>query len=200
MTVASPGNSLRFFTSLEVCRRMRDDFVGGGFFTCLSQRRFLRTDSVSSLKSMLRRVVRGESANEWLFEVDIMIGRDFDACSCDRKASGISSSCTGEVPSGPFGDEVRERRIAGVDLDAAFCRAAARSFSCIMLVSNERRDVRCCRESTRWNISFSSIGGASLASSSSSHSSSTSSSSSIALSDCSSSSESSNTSSSYVLS
>lgn len=140
--------------SFEVCRRMRDDFDGGGFFTCRSQRRFLRTDSVSSLKSMLRRVVRGESANEWLLEVVMMIGRDLDTCSWDRNGSGISSSCTGEVPSGPFGDVVRERRIAGVDLDAAFCRAAARSFSCIILVSSERREVRFGRESTRWNTSI----------------------------------------------
>lgn len=174
---------------------MIEDLDGGGFLTCRSQRRFLRTDSVSSLKSIFLRVVRGESAKECVFEVVMMMGFARELCIWERKASGTSSS-GGDVPSGPLGDDVRERRMAGVDLDAAFCSAEARSFSCIKLVSSDRREVRCGRESTRWNISFSSIGGAaSLASSSSSHSSSTSSSSSIALSDCSSSSDSSKTSS-----
>ncbi len=69
-----------------------------------------------------------------------------------------TSTCSwGEVPSeGPLGVEVRERRMAGVDREASFWRASARSFSCIRLVRSDRREVRFGRESTRWNMSFSS--------------------------------------------
>jgi hypothetical protein len=80
-----------------------------------------------------------------VFEVVIMIGRARDGC-----ASPWAILFGGEVPRGPFGDVVRERRIAGEERELAFCRSApARSFSCIKLVSIERRETRFGFESTR---------------------------------------------------
>ena len=63
---------------------------------------------------------------------------------------------SGEVATeGPFGVLLPDRCIAGVDRDAAFASAFARSGSCIRVVSSDRREVRFGLESTRWNISFS---------------------------------------------
>lgn len=90
---------------------------------------------------------------------------------------------------GPLGGVVRWRRSMGVDRDAAFCNAFARSGSCIKVVSNDLREVRFGRESTRWNMSFSLTEDGPLWSSESSQSD-ESSSSSIALSETSSSSSS----------
>jgi len=90
---------------------------------------------------------------------------------------------------GPLGVLVRDRRSAGVDLVAALAMAFARSGSCIIVVSSDRREVRFGRESTRWNISFSLTEDGPLCSSESSQSD-ESSSSSMALSETSSSSSS----------
>ena len=73
---------------------------------------------------MLRRVVRGESAGGCVLEVVTVMG-------LDRGISGprmvrVASSSGDAATEGPLGDEVRERCIAGVDLDAALARAAAR--------------------------------------------------------------------------
>ena len=63
---------------------------------------------------------------------------------------------SGEVAhEGPFGVLLPERRIAGVEREAAFASALARSGSCSWVVRSDRRDVRFGLESTRWNISFS---------------------------------------------
>lgn len=136
---------------------------------------------MSSVDNILRRVVRGESDGGWVLEVVMIIGRARDA------SRPCAIEVGGEELRGPLGEVVRERRIAGVEREAAFWSAAARSFSCIMLVSNDRRDTRFGLESTRENISRSLTLDDMLWSSSSSQSSSTSSSS-IALLDCSSSS------------
>lgn len=154
---------------------------------CRSHSKFLRRDSVSSVESMLRRVDRGDSAS-WLCVLDVvmMIGRAAVPCCAAPKPVPDS----GEVATdGPLGVAVRDRRIAGVDRDAAFASAFARSGSCIKVVKSERRDVRFGRESTRWNRSFSLTDECALISSESSQSD-ESSSSSIALSDTSSSSSS----------
>lgn len=124
-----------------------------------------------------------------MFDVVKMIGRARDDSKPCARPCAIDVGASACEFRGPFGEEVRERRIAGVDLDAAFCMAAARSFSCIMLVRSDRLETRFGFESTRWNISRSLTLDGMLCSSSSSQSSSTSSSS-IALLDCSSSSSS----------
>ena len=82
-----------------------------------------------------------------MLEVVGIIGRP-------RGSSGTlcSSDCSsaGEVAiESPLGVEFRDRRIAGVDRDAAFASALARSGSCIKVVNKDRRDVRFGRESTR---------------------------------------------------
>lgn len=74
----------------------------------------------------------------------------------DRGTSGPcmvrpGSSSGDAAIDGPLGDDVRDRCIAGVDLDAWFARAAARSGSCIKVVRRDRREVRFGLESTRWN-------------------------------------------------
>lgn len=51
---------------------------------------------------------------------------------------------------GPFGVDVRDRRRAGVDRDAALASALARSGSCMRVVRSDLREVRFGRESTRW--------------------------------------------------
>ena len=122
-----------------------------------------------------------------MFEVVMMIGFAHVASSFTVGSCALGS---GDVATeGPFGDVVRDRRMAGVERDAAFCIAFARSGSCIKVVSNDRRVVRFGLESTRWNISFSLTEDGPLWSSESSQSD-ESSSSSIALSDTSSSSSS----------
>lgn len=74
---------------------------------------------MSSVESMFRLVVRGDSDSGWVvFEVVMMMG-------CGRVGSwpgmGIRALGSGEVATdGPFGVLVRERRMAGVDRDAAF--------------------------------------------------------------------------------
>lgn len=149
-------------------------------FCCRSHRRFWRRDDVSSVRSMLRRVVRGDSAGGWTLEVVMMIG--FARVPCARIIRPASS--WGEVPvEGPLGLVVRDLRIAGLDRDAAFWRAVARSVWCSAVVRRERCEVRFGLESTLLNSSFSlTLGGPLLLSSSSSQSSSSVSSSSMALS------------------
>ena len=101
--------------SCAVCLRLRAAFVVDRL-TWRSHSRCLRSDSVSSVESMLRRVVRGDSAGGWTFEVVMMIGRARDdSRPCAIDACG-ASAC--ELR-GPLGEEVRERRIAGVEREAA---------------------------------------------------------------------------------
>lgn len=96
---------------------------------------------------------------------------------------------------GPFGEAARERRSAGVEREAAFAMARARSGSCIMVVSIDRRDVKLGCESTRRNmLLFSSADELPLSPTSSSSQSEESSSSSMTLSNASSSSSSSDSS------
>lgn len=104
------------------------------------------------------------------------------SCKCEPDSGDVARD-------GPLGVVVRDRRMAGVDRDAAFARALALSGSCMSVVSNDRRDVRFGLESTRWNRSFSLTEDGPLPSSESSQSD-ESSSSSIALSEISSSSSS----------
>ena len=85
---------------------------------------------------------------------------------------------------------VLERRIAGVEREAALASALARSGSCMSVVSSDRRLVKFGLESTRWKSSFSFRDECALGSESS-QSDESSSSSSIALSDTASSSSSS---------
>lgn len=79
-TGAGSGCCLRFLTSAEVC--LLFSAVKFPVLLCWrSQRRFFLSDSVSSVESMLRRVVRGERANCWLgivFEVVMMMGFERD--------------------------------------------------------------------------------------------------------------------------
>lgn len=84
-----------------------------------SQSKFFRSDSVSSVESILRLVVRGESDSGWVvLEVVIMIGRG-RVGSCPGMC--ICALGSGDVATdGPFGVLVRDRRMAGVDFDAAF--------------------------------------------------------------------------------
>lgn len=51
------------------------------FFCCLSHSRFCLSDPVSSLVSMFLRVVLGDMAGGWTFEVVMMIGFGREACS-----------------------------------------------------------------------------------------------------------------------
>lgn len=109
---------------------------------------------MSSVESMLRRVVRGERASwgGWVLEVVKMIGLARVA------VSGVGSCAlgSGEVATdGPFGVFRPDRRMCGVERDAAFASAFARSGSCIKVVRSDRRDVRFGLESTRWKSSFS---------------------------------------------
>ena len=105
-------------------------------------------------------------------------------------ALSICEPCSGEVATeGPFGVVFLDRRIAGVEREAALASARARSGSCMSVVSSDRRDVRFGLESTRWKSSFSLTDECALWSDSQSDESS--SSSSIALSDTASSSSSS---------
>ena len=104
----------------------------------------------------------------------------------DPCTESVDSSSGDEATEGPFGDEVLDRCMAGVDLDAIRARAAARSGSWISLVRRERREVRSGLESTRWNSCWSFTLGSGLSFGESSQSES-SSSSSMALSDTSSS-------------
>lgn len=58
---------------------------------------------------------------------------------------------TGEpATEGPLGVVVRDRRSAGVEREASFAIALARSGSCISVVSIDLLDVRLACESTRW--------------------------------------------------
>lgn len=121
---------------------------------CRSHRRFFRRDSVSSVESILRRVVRGESerAGGWML-VEVMMGLAWVA-SCG--GIGKCAPGSGEVATeGPFGVFRPDLRIAGVEREAAFASALARSGSCIRLVRSERREVRLGLESTRWKSSLS---------------------------------------------
>ena len=118
----------------------------------------------------------------------MMIGFERVVVSC--VGAWVCAAGSGEVATdGPFGVSLPDRRIAGVERDAAFASAFARSGSCIKVVRSDRRDVRFGLESCRWNISFSFTDDGPLWSSESSQSD-ESSSSSIALSDTSSSSSS----------
>ncbi len=104
-----------------------------------------------------------------------------------RMVRTLSASSSGDAGSdGPVGDEVRDRRKAGEDREAAFARAVARCGSCSCRVSIDRRDGRWAADSTRLNMVVSS--GVASSSSEDSHSSP---SSSMALSEVSSSSSSS---------
>lgn len=85
---------------------------------------------------------------------------------------------------------MRDRRRAGVDRDASFAKAFARSGSCISVVSIDRLEVRFACESTRWNMGSRSFTEEGPLLSSESSQSDESSSSSIALSEISSSSSS----------
>src|ERR1700759_5255911 len=114
--------------SWAVCLRLSAALVVDRL-TCRSHSRCLRRDSVSSVESMLRRGVRGDRARGGGLDVVIMMG-------CAREDSGpCPIEVCGDEFKGPLGEVVRERRMAGVERDAAFWSAAARSFSCIMLVS-----------------------------------------------------------------
>ena len=104
---------------------------------------------MSSVDSMLRRVVLGDSAIccGRPLEVVMMIGLALVGSwpGSARRAPG-----SGEVASeGPFGVDVLDRRSMGVDFEAAFCSAFARSGSCMRVVRSDRREVKFGRESTR---------------------------------------------------
>lgn len=178
-----------------MCRRFSAALVVDRL-TCRSQRRCFRKDSVSSVDSMFLRVVRGDNAGGCTLEVVMIMGRAREAGASPWARFG-GSACGGfwgDEPSGPLGDVVRDRRMAGVEREAAFCKANARSFSCIKLVKRDRLETRFGFESsTRLKVGSCIVGGL-LGSSSSSQSSSTSSSS-IALPERSSSSSSSSVSS-----
>lgn len=134
---------------------------------------------MSSVESMFRRVVRGDSAGGWTLEVVMMMGRarEADVRPGARFGGSACGRFWGDEPRGPLGDVVRDRRMAGEECEAAFCRARARSFSCIRLVRRDFLEVKFGLESsTRLNVG-SRIAGELPASSSSSQSSSTSSSS-----------------------
>jgi hypothetical protein len=76
---------------------------------------------VSSELSIILRVVRGDMAGGCTFDVVMMMGLGLD-CRIMRPSSW------GELPvEGPFGEVVRERRMADVEREASFCRAMARS-------------------------------------------------------------------------
>lgn len=76
-----------------------------------------------------------------------MIGLDL-GISCT--GMGMCRPGAGEVATdGPLGVEVRDRRSAGDDREAAFASALARSGSCINVVRSDRRETRFGRESTR---------------------------------------------------
>lgn len=144
---------------------------------------------MSSVESILRRVVRGEDARlRCVLDVVMMMGCAPRGISwivvvmCDTESGEVATE-------GPFGVVVRDLRIAGVDRDAAFARALARSGSCISVVRSDLRDVRFGLDPTRWKRSLSLMEDGPLPSSESSQSD-ESSSSSIALSDTSSSSSS----------
>src|SRR6478735_9100935 len=55
------GYCFRLATSCDVCRRLRTALAVEDF-CCRSQRRWRRRDSVNSVASMLRRLVRGDIA------------------------------------------------------------------------------------------------------------------------------------------
>lgn len=124
-----------------------------------------------------------------MFEVVMMIGFERTGSSACAGMWTWTPGCGDVAREGPLGVLVLDRRSAGVDRDAAFARALARSGSCIMVVSRDRRDVRFGLESTRWKSSLSLTEDGPLCSSESSQSD-ESSSSSIALSEISSSSSS----------
>lgn len=57
-----------------------------------SQRRFFRNDSVSSVESMLRRVVRGERASCWFgIVLDVVMMMGFERA----EDSGMGAGCAG---------------------------------------------------------------------------------------------------------
>lgn len=125
-----------------------------------------------------------------VFEVVMMIG--FERAD-DSGITGAGSWGVGTgdpATEGPLGVVVRDRRSAGVDRDASFAMAFARSGSCIKVVSMDRLEVRFACESTRWNIGSRSLTEEGPLLSSESSQSDESSSSSIALSEISSSSSS----------
>lgn len=73
--------------------------------------------------------------------------------------SSVDSSSGDVAREGPLGEDVFDLRNAGDDLDALTAisaSAAARSGWCINVVSRDRREGRCGRESTRWKscVSF----------------------------------------------
>lgn len=131
-----------------------------------------------------------------MFDVVMMIG--FDLVMVGGSVTVESSS--GALPSeGPLGLALLDRLSADVDCAAMFWKAAARSGSFIIVVSNERLETRFGFESILWKSCFSSatspLSDPSSSQSDPSSSSSLSSSSSMALSSSPSSSESSKTSS-----
>jgi hypothetical protein len=151
-TGAGSGCCLRFLTSVEVC--LLFSAVRLPVLLCWrSQRRFFLNDSVSSVESMLRRVVRGESASCWLgmvFEVVMMMGFERDGSWMGAWSCMLG---TGEpATDGPLGVVLRDRLNAGTERDASLAIAFARSGSCMSVVSIERLEVRLACESTRWNI------------------------------------------------
>lgn len=77
-----------------------------------------------------------------------MIGLARDAVAVSSAVIWIPDS--GEVPTdGPFGVLRPDRRMCGVDREAAFASAFARSGSCMSVVRRDRLEVRFGRESTR---------------------------------------------------
>ena len=123
------------------------------FRCCRSQRRFFRSDSGHSVVIMFLIVVRGDIAGGCTLLVVRMMGRDLEIP--DGSWWVPSSLVTGmiEFPRG----EWRADRIAGDEREAALWRAAARSGSCNIVDSSDRRDVNSGLLSTRLNIERSSL-------------------------------------------
>lgn len=97
---------------------------------------------------MFLRHVLGDMAGGCTLEVVMMMGLGREVWSRIIKLL----SCCGEVPvDGPLGVVVRDRRMAGDNRDAAFCRAEARSPWWSAVVRRERRELRLGLESTREN-------------------------------------------------
>jgi len=128
-----------------------------------------RSDTPSSDVSMFLLVARGESggcAAGMTLICGNMIGR---AEGFDESTSNVSSSGDAGID-GPFGVDVLDRCIIGIDREAAFCIAAARCVSWRPCVMMERRELRFTRDSTLGNVSglkFSSVSASSSHSSSS---------------------------------
>ena len=107
---------------------------------------------MSSVASIFRRVVRGEWAGGCVLLAVLMMGIGRLDCGPRMVKTGSFSFSSDESGAdGPLGDDVRDRRSAGEDREAALAKAVVRCGLCNCIVSMERRVVRLACDSTRWN-------------------------------------------------